>query len=83
MARHLSTALVAKVDRSRSNAKQSIGTRVGMCGAEHVRMHASYLPQSGRCARYELVEKRHVKVEQKSRGNVLVRELVGVMVPKE
>ena len=34
-------------------------------------------------AHYEAVEKRHVKGEHMSFGNVLSKELVGVTIPKE
>ena len=52
-------------------------------GGEHVPMYASYLMQSERGAHNEPIEKRHVKGEHMSPGNVLARELVGVTVPKE
>jgi hypothetical protein len=45
-------------------------------------MYAAYLPQGGRCAHNEPIEKRHVKGEHMIPGNVLARELVGVTVPK-
>ena len=56
---------------------------MNLVGGEYVPMYASYLPQSGRCAQNEPIEKRHVKGEHMSPGNVLVKELVGVTVPKE
>ena len=46
-------------------------------------MYASYLLQSGHCAHNEPIEKRPMKGEHMSVGNVLARELVGVTVPKE
>jgi hypothetical protein len=52
-------------------------------GGEYVLVYASYLPQSGWRAHYELVEKRHAKGDHMSVGNVLSRELVEVTTPKE
>ena len=46
-------------------------------------MYAIYLPQGGRCAKNEPLEKRHVKGEHMILGNVLARELMGVTVPKK
>jgi hypothetical protein len=46
-------------------------------------MYAAYLPQRGRCAQNEPIEKRLVKVEHTSLGNVLAIELVEVTVPKK
>ncbi len=46
-------------------------------------MYATYLPHGGRCARNEPLEERHVKGEHMIPCNVLVRELVGVTVPKK
>ena len=45
-------------------------------------MYATYVPQSGRCAHSEPVEKLLVKGDHMSLGNVSARELVGVTIPK-
>jgi hypothetical protein len=46
-------------------------------------MYAAYLSQGVRCAQNEPLEKRPVKGEHMIHGNVLIRELVGVTVPKK
>ena len=56
---------------------------MGMGAGGGVLMYASYLPLSGWCTRNEPAEKRHVKGEHMGLGNVLVRELMGVTIPKE
>ena len=52
-------------------------------GGEYVPWYAAYLPQGGRCAQNEPLEKRPVKGEHMISGNVLAKEFVGVTVPKK
>ena len=61
--------------RSRSDVEQRVaGAWVGLDGGEDVIIYASYLPHIGRCAHNEQVEKRPMRGEHMSHGNVLARE---------
>jgi hypothetical protein len=68
---------------SRSDAKERVEDCAGLSGGKYVLMYASYLPQIGRCAHYELVEKHPVKGDHMSFGNILARKLVGLKIPRE
>ena len=60
------------------DAKQRAGTCESLGGGEYAPMYAAYLPQRGRCAQNEPIEKRLVKVEHMSHSNILAMGLVGV-----
>ncbi len=52
-------------------------------GGVYVLMQTSYSPYSGLGAHYEPFEKRPMKGDHMSSGNVWAKKLVGVLVPKE
>ena len=56
---------------------------MGMGGGEYVPMYAAYLPQGGRCAQNEPLDKRPVKGAHMIPCNVLAIELVGVTALKK